>query len=85
MHSPYAADNCLGLCILQIREMEDVVRQSQTYASTLQNYNTSLQADVQVGSSSIQLPAVCQVGKAAARLLDPELQLLRPTANEQHR
>ena len=33
---------------LQIREMEDVVRQSQTYAATLQNYNTSLQTDVQV-------------------------------------
>jgi hypothetical protein len=28
--------------------MEAVVRQSQTYAQTLQNYNTSLQADVQV-------------------------------------
>jgi len=33
---------------MQIHEMEDVVRQSQGYASTLQNYNTSLQADVQV-------------------------------------
>jgi hypothetical protein len=31
--------------------MEDVVRQSQTYAATLQNYNTSLQADVQVRRS----------------------------------
>jgi hypothetical protein len=29
--------------------MEAVVRQSQAYAQTLQNYNTSLQADVQVG------------------------------------
>lgn len=28
--------------------MEDVVRQSQNYASTLQTYNTSLQSDVQV-------------------------------------
>jgi len=35
---------------LQIQEMEAVVRQSQSYAQTLQNYNTSLQADVQVGS-----------------------------------
>lgn len=38
------------VCILsppQIQEMEAVVRQSQTYAQTLQNYNTSLQADVQ--------------------------------------
>eukprot|EP00775_Hariotina_reticulata_P007822 gene7822-8019_t len=31
----------------KVNEMEDVVRQSQGYASTLQNYNTSLQADVQ--------------------------------------
>lgn len=35
-------------CVLQIQEMEGVVRQSQSYAQTLQNYNTSLQADVQV-------------------------------------
>jgi hypothetical protein len=28
--------------------MEAVVRQSQSYAQTLQNYNTSLQTDVQV-------------------------------------
>ena len=30
----------------QIREMEDVVRQSQAYSSTLQTYNTSLQNDL---------------------------------------
>jgi hypothetical protein len=34
---------------MQVQEMEAVVRQSQAYAQTLQNYNTSLQADVQVG------------------------------------
>jgi hypothetical protein len=41
---------CLAalLLCLQIAEMEAVVRQSQSYAQTLQNYNTSLQADVQV-------------------------------------
>jgi hypothetical protein len=38
---------CCG-CALQIAEMEAVVRQSQSYAQTLQNYNTSLQTDVQV-------------------------------------
>lgn len=36
------------LCALQIAEMEAVVRHSQSYAQTLQNYNTSLQTDVQV-------------------------------------
>lgn len=41
------ASRCLLVC-LQIAEMEAVVRQSQSYAQTLQNYNTSLQADVQV-------------------------------------
>lgn len=41
------ASGCLLVC-LQIAEMEAVVRQSQSYAQTLQNYNTSLQADVQV-------------------------------------
>lgn len=41
----------LMLIFMQINEMEDVVRQSQGYASTLQNYNTSLQADVQVSHS----------------------------------
>lgn len=38
------------LTTMQVQEMEAVVRQSQAYAQTLQNYNTSLQADVQVGS-----------------------------------
>jgi hypothetical protein len=38
--------------LLQVKEMEDVVRQSQAYASTLQAYNTSLQGDVQVRSSA---------------------------------
>lgn len=38
---------CMCVCV-QIQEMEAVVRQSQTYAQTLQNYNTSLQTDVQV-------------------------------------
>jgi hypothetical protein len=41
----------LLLYVVQINEMEDVVRQSQGYASTLQNYNTSLQADVQARQS----------------------------------
>lgn len=31
---------------MQIKEMEDVVRQSQAYSSTLQSYNTSLQNDL---------------------------------------
>lgn len=30
----------------QVREMEDVVRQSQAYSTTLQAYNTSLQDDL---------------------------------------
>jgi kinesin family protein C1 len=33
--------------LVQITEMEDVVRQSQKYSATLQSYNTSLQSDVQ--------------------------------------
>jgi hypothetical protein len=30
----------------QIKEIEDVVRHSQSYSSTLQSYNTSLQHDL---------------------------------------
>ncbi len=31
---------------MQIKEMENVVRQSQSYSTTLQTYNTSLQNDL---------------------------------------
>lgn len=31
---------------MQIREMEDVIRQSQAYSTTLQTYNTTLQNDL---------------------------------------
>jgi hypothetical protein len=52
----------------QLQEMEAVVRQSQTYAQTLQNYNTSLQTDVQVGG---QGGRACRITPAHAWTLCP--------------